>query len=131
LWGIVAIDILAAAVMELIGIQRPRGRDLATGIVLGAFLGLAALLLYLNTTFHNTTGAVNTIVFGSVFTLARSQIPAIVALSVAALAIVAALYRPLLLSSMSAEIAAARASPCVSSAPPTYLRWHSRWHSRR
>lgn len=111
LWGIVAIDILAAAVMELIGIQRPRGRDLATGIVLGAFLGLAALLLYLNTTFHNTTGAVNTIVFGSVFTLARSQIPAIVGLSVAALAIVAALYRPLLLSSMSAEIAAARGIP--------------------
>jgi zinc/manganese transport system permease protein len=111
LWGIVAIDIVAAAVMELIGIQRPRGRDLATGIVLGAFLGLAALLLYLYTTFHNTTGAVNTILFGSVFTVARSQIPAIVALSVAALAIVAALYRPLLLSSMSAEIAAARGIP--------------------
>jgi zinc/manganese transport system permease protein len=43
-----------------------------------------------------------------VFTVARSQIPAIVALSVAALAIVALLYRPLLLSSMSAEMAAAR-----------------------
>jgi zinc/manganese transport system permease protein len=111
LWGIVAIDIVAAAVMELIGIQRPRGRDLATGIVLGAFLGLAALLLYLATTFHNTTGAVNTILFGSVFTIAHSQIPAIVALSVAALAIVAALYRPLLLSSINAEIAAARGIP--------------------
>ncbi|HTD10256.1 MAG TPA: metal ABC transporter permease [Solirubrobacteraceae bacterium] len=111
LWGIVAFDIVAAAVMELIGIQRPRGRDLATGIVLGAFLGLAALLLYLNTTFHNTTGAVNTILFGSVFTVARSQIPVIAALSVVALVIVAALYRPLLLSSMSSEIAAARGIP--------------------
>jgi zinc/manganese transport system permease protein len=111
LWGIVAIDIVAAAVMELIGIQRPRGRDLATGIVLGAFLGLAALLLYLNATVNHATGAVNTLLFGSVFTLAHSQIPAIVALSVAALAIVAALYRPLLLSSMSAEIAAARGIP--------------------
>ena len=111
LWGIVAIDIVAAAVMELIGIQRPRGRDLATGIVLGAFLGLAALLLYLNTTFHPATGAVNAILFGSVFTVARSQIPAITALSVAALAIVVLLYRPLLLSSMSAEIAAARGIP--------------------
>lgn len=111
LWGIVAIDIVAAAVMELIGIQRPRGRDLATGIVLGAFLGLAALLLYLNATAHHDTGAVNTILFGSVFTVARSQVPAIVALSVAALAIVAALYRPLLLSSMSSEIAAARGIP--------------------
>jgi zinc/manganese transport system permease protein len=111
LWGIVAIDLVAAAVMELIGIQRPRGRDLATGIVLGAGLGLATLLLYLDTTFHDTTGAANTILFGSVFTIARSQIPAIVALSVAALGIVALLYRPLLLSSMSAEMAAARGIP--------------------
>jgi len=111
LWGVVAFDVVAAAVMELIGIQRPRGRDLATGIVLGAFLGLAALLLYLNSTVHNTTGAVDTVLFGSVFTVARSQIPAIAALSVVALAIVALLYRPLLLSSMSAEMASARGIP--------------------
>ena len=75
LWGFVAIDVVAAAVMELIGIQRPRGRDLATGIVLGAGLGLAALLLYLDTTYHNTTGATVTILFGSVFTVARSTVP--------------------------------------------------------
>jgi zinc/manganese transport system permease protein len=111
LWGVVAFDVVAAGVMELIGIQRPRGRDLATGIVLGAFLGLAALLLYLNSTVHNTTGAVDTVLFGSVFTLARSQIPAIAALSVVAVAIVALLYRPLLLSSMSAEMASARGIP--------------------
>src|ERR1700733_1855899 len=34
LWGFVTFSIAAAAAMELIGIQRPRGRDLATGIVL-------------------------------------------------------------------------------------------------
>ncbi len=108
LWGFVAIDIVAAAVMELIGIQRPRGRDLATGIVLGAGLGLAALLLYLDTTYHNTTGATVTILFGSVFAISSATIPLIVLLSVAALGIVALLYRPLLLSSVSAEMAAAR-----------------------
>jgi zinc/manganese transport system permease protein len=108
LWGFVLIDIIAVVVMELIGIQRPRGRDLATGIVLGAFLGLAALLLYLDSTVHNTTGATFTILFGSVFTIARSQIPVIALLSVAALAIVALLYRPLMLSSVSAELAVAR-----------------------
>jgi zinc/manganese transport system permease protein len=43
LWGFVAVSVAAAGAMELIGIQRPRGRDLATGIVLGFFLGLAAL----------------------------------------------------------------------------------------
>jgi zinc/manganese transport system permease protein len=108
LWGFVAAGVVAAAVMELIGIQRPRGRDLATGIVLGAGLGLAALLLYLATTLHNTTGATVTILFGSVFIVPSSTIPLVVLLSVVVLAIVAALYRPLLLSSVSAEMAAAR-----------------------
>ena len=36
--------------MEPIGVQRVRGRDLATGIVLGAAIGLTALFLYLDTT---------------------------------------------------------------------------------
>ena len=48
LWGFVVGNLLAAAAMETIGIQRPRGRDLATGIVLGASIGLAALFLYLD-----------------------------------------------------------------------------------
>ena len=50
LWGFVGIAVAAAGAMELIGIQRARGRDLATGIVLGAGFGLAALFLYLGTT---------------------------------------------------------------------------------
>ncbi len=111
LWGFVAAGVVAAAAMELIGIQRPRGRDLATGIVLGAGLGLAALLLYLGTTLQGTTGATNTILFGSVFTVPSSTIPLVVLLGVAVLAIVATLYRPLLLSSLSAEMAAARGIP--------------------
>ena len=66
----------AAGSMELIGVQRPRGRDLATGIVLGAALGLAALLLYLDTTNHGTTGATVTILFGSIFTIDQLDGPA-------------------------------------------------------
>jgi zinc/manganese transport system permease protein len=106
--GIVAVDVVAIAVMELIGVQRPRGRDLATGIVLGAALGLSSLLLYLDTTQHSTTGVVVTILFGSIFTIAPSTILPAALLSAAALALIALLYRPLLLSSVSAEIAAAR-----------------------
>ena len=56
LWGFVVGNLLAAAAMETIGIQRTRGRDLATGIVLGASIGLAALFLYLTTTEQSTTG---------------------------------------------------------------------------
>ena len=108
LWGFVAISIVAAAAMEMIGIQRPRGRDLATGIVLGAALGLAALFLYLDAPYRNTTGATVTILFGSIFTIAGSTTPVIIVLSATALAIVAALYRPLLLSSVSTDLAAAR-----------------------
>jgi zinc/manganese transport system permease protein len=97
--------------MELIGIQRPRGRDLATGIVLGAGLGLAALVLYLDTLYHNTTGATFTILFGSIFAITSSTIPLVVAFSAAALGIILALFRPLLLSSISPQLAAARGIP--------------------
>jgi zinc/manganese transport system permease protein len=111
LWGFVAVSVAAAGAMELIGIQRPRGRDLATGIVLGFFLGLAALLFYLESTLHNTTGAAQTILFGSVFTIAKSTLPIVALLAAAALGMVVLLYRPLLLSSVSAEMAAARGLP--------------------
>jgi zinc/manganese transport system permease protein len=108
LWGFVVVGVAAAATMDLIGIQRPRGRDLATGIVLGLGLGVAALLLYLVTTLRNTTGATVTILFGSIFTVTVSTLPLVALLGAVALAIVALLYRPLLLSSVSAEMAAAR-----------------------
>ncbi|HEX3872747.1 MAG TPA: metal ABC transporter permease [Solirubrobacteraceae bacterium] len=108
LWGFVAIGVAAAGAMELIGIQRPRGRDLATGIVLGAGLGLAALFLYWDAIYDNTSGATVTILFGSIFAIGSSTIPLVVGLGVVAVGLVGAIYRPLLLSSVSPEIAAAR-----------------------
>jgi zinc/manganese transport system permease protein len=108
LWGFVGIGVAAAGVMEIIGIRRPRGRDVATGIVLGAGLGLAALFLYLGTTFTNTTGATISVLFGSMFVISGSTVPVIVAVSLLALAVVTALYRPLLLSSVSADLATVR-----------------------
>ena len=41
LWGFAGTSVVAAGVMDMIGVRRPRGRDLATGIVRGAGLGLA------------------------------------------------------------------------------------------
>lgn len=111
LWGFVVGNVLAAAAMELIGVQRPRGRDLATGIVLGGATGLAALFLYLVSTEHNVTGATVTVLFGSLFGVSTSLLPLIGLLSALVLGIVLALYRPLLLSSVSAEMAAARGIP--------------------
>jgi len=89
-WGYLAFGAGAAAFMEMIGVQRRRGRDVATGVVLGAGLGLAALFLYLGTQYSSTTGASFTILFGSMVVL---------------------LARVLLLSSLSPDIAAARGVP--------------------
>jgi zinc/manganese transport system permease protein len=111
LWGFVGVSVLAAAVMDMIGVQRPRGRDLATGIVRGAGLGLAALFLYWDATYTSTTGATITILFGSIFTISSSIIPVVTLLSLAALAIVMTLYRPLLLSSVSPDLAFVRGVP--------------------
>jgi len=111
LLGFVAIAAVAAGAIELVGLRRPRGRDLATGVVLGAGLGLAALFLYLDTTFSNTTGASITILFGSLFAIDSSLVPVIVALSVISLGTVLVLYRMLLFSSLSSDMAAARAVP--------------------
>jgi len=111
LWGFVIGNLVAAGAMEVIGVQRARGRDLATGIVLGAGIGLAALFLYLYTSEHSTTGATVTILFGSVFAISGATIPLILLLSAIVLAIALTLYRPLLLSSVSAELASARGIP--------------------
>jgi zinc/manganese transport system permease protein len=111
LWGFAGTSVVAAGIMDMIGIRRPRGRDLATGIVRGAGLGLAALFLYWDTTRTATTGATVTILFGSMFTISSSIIPVMTAFSLAAVGIVTVLYRPLLLSSVSSDLAVVRGIP--------------------
>jgi zinc/manganese transport system permease protein len=118
--GFLVFGVLAAGAMELVGIQRARGRDLATGIVLGAALGLAALFLYLGSTIHNTTGAAVTILFGSIFTISGSTIPLVVVLAGVVAVILLVIHRPLLLSTVSPEIATARGVP-VRLLGATYL----------
>ena len=114
LWGFVGVGMAAAVTMELLGVQRARGRDVATGVVLGAALGVSALLLYWDTTFKSTTGETVTILFGSLFTVSGATVPAMVGISLAALAGVILLYRPMLLSSISAEMAGCAASAGAS-----------------
>lgn len=108
LWGFVGVGVVVAGTMELFGVQRRRGRDVATGIVLGAALGVSALLLYLDAVHTTTTGATVTILFGSLFAVSGATVPAMVALAVVGLGALAVLYRPLLLSSVSPDLAAAR-----------------------
>jgi zinc/manganese transport system permease protein len=110
LTGFIGLGVIGAGMMELIGIQRVRGRDLATGIVLGAAIGLTALFLYLDTSASATTGAAQQILFGSIFTI-TSSLPLIVTFSVLAVGAIAVMWRPLLLATVSPDIAAARGVP--------------------
>jgi zinc/manganese transport system permease protein len=109
--GFVGLGIVGAGVMDMIGVRRVRGRDLATGIVLGAAIGLSALFLYLDTATGATTGATQQILFGSIFTVTSGTIPAVVICGLIALISIAAAWRPLLLSTVSNDIAAARGVP--------------------
>jgi zinc/manganese transport system permease protein len=107
-WGFLAAGVAAAGLMEAIGVQRRRGRDVATGVVLGAALGAAALFLYLGTLRTATTGASFTILFGSIFVISPDTVPALVASGVVAVLTVALLARVLLLTSLSPDLARAR-----------------------
>jgi zinc/manganese transport system permease protein len=108
LTGYVTMNLAAAGVMELIGVRRPRGRDVATGIVLGASLGLAALFLYLDTTYTSAAGATVSVLFGSIFTISSGTVPVVVLLGLVSAGLIAVVYRPLLLSSVSDELARAK-----------------------
>ena len=108
LWGFVGLGAVVAATMELLGVQRRRGRDVATGVVLGAALAISALLLYLDTVHTSTTGASVAILFGSLFALSPGSLPAMAGLAAAGTVAVVLAYRPLLLSSVDPGLAAAR-----------------------
>jgi zinc/manganese transport system permease protein len=109
--GFVGLGIVGAGVMDMIGVRRLRGRDLATGIVLGTAIGLSALFLHLATTTGSTTGATQHVLFGSIFVTPAGTVPIVAALGAVALGAIAVVYRPLLLATVSPDVAAARGLP--------------------
>ena len=106
--GFVVFALAGGGAIELLGAERQRGRDLATGVLLGAGLGLSALLLYLSTTNETTTGAAVTVLFGSIFAVSSSVLPLVIGFGALALGLIGLIYRPLLLSSISPDLAAAQ-----------------------
>src|ERR1700712_6152336 len=81
LWGFVLAGILSAALMEVVGVKRAQGRDVATGIIFGTGLGFTALFLFLDTQRAGTSNAAISVLFGSLFVIDKSVIPLVVALS--------------------------------------------------
>jgi zinc/manganese transport system permease protein len=107
-WGFLVMGIAAAGTMEAIGVQRRRGRDVATGVVLGGALGFAALFLYLGTQQSSTTGASFSILFGSIFVVSPDTVPAVLGAGLVTLIAIALLGKRLLLTAISPDLARAR-----------------------
>jgi len=108
LLGFLGMAVLAAGAMEVVGVRRAQERELVTGIVLGAGLGLTALFLYLDVTTRSTTGAAISVMFGSMFAIPAGLIPWTLGVGAGALVVMGAIYRPLLLCSLDAGLAQVR-----------------------
>lgn len=108
LFGFLGMSALAAGGMEWADVRDARERDLLTGVMLGLGLGLTALFLYLGTASGSMSGAAITVLFGSMFTIPAAIVPAALAVAAAALAAMAMIYRPLLMSALSEDLAAAQ-----------------------
>ena len=106
--GFVAMALAGAAAMALAGGRRIAERDLASGVVLGAGLGLAALFLYLDATMSGAGGAASTVMFGSMFAIPPGMVLPAALCAAAALAAMAALARPLALIGIGPDLAASR-----------------------
>ncbi|MDQ1113603.1 zinc/manganese transport system permease protein [Microbacterium testaceum] len=111
LWGFVLAGVVSAVAMEAIGTRRLEGRDVATGVVFGAGMGLTALFLTLDTLIGGSSNAAISVLFGSLFSVDSRLVPVIVALGAATLAIVAAVWRWVSLETLDRDLAAARGVP--------------------
>jgi zinc/manganese transport system permease protein len=105
--GLLVFTSVTGAFMGLLG-DRLRGRDVAIGGTLAFSLALGSLFLTISTKFAGQ--AVN-ILFGNVLAISSSDVAFVAIFAVLSLLIVGAMYRPLLFSSVDAEIADARGVP--------------------
>ncbi|QQE78060.1 metal ABC transporter permease [Alicyclobacillus sp. SO9] len=106
-YGFIGFGIMAGAGIEAIG-DKIRNRDIATGIALSFSLGIGALFLYLDTRIAGGASAAQLVLFGSLFAVQSKLVPLIALVSLVSLILIGVLYRPLLLSSLSPEVAAAK-----------------------
>ncbi|MDN6069970.1 MAG: metal ABC transporter permease [Lactococcus plantarum] len=104
LWGFLIFSILSSIGVEIAG-KHAHERNLATGVVLSFAMGIESLFLFLDT--HNTgqSGAAMLILFGSIFIIKSSTIPVIICLTITSLIILICIYRPLVTSSITVELA--------------------------
>src|SRR4249919_619439 len=104
LWGLVTLTLLAGIGMGLLG-ERLHQRDVAIGIVLAMSLGLGLLFLHFFTAYATQATA---LLFGNILGVDAATVWALAALSLVAMAALAAISRPLLFASLQPELAEAK-----------------------
>lgn len=107
--GFFGLGLLGA--LGLAGRRRAGEGDTATGIMLGAGLGLTALLLYFCTTWRGVSGAASAVMFGALFAAPPGAAVLAAGGALCGLILLALLWRPLLLASFDEELARLRGVP--------------------
>jgi zinc/manganese transport system permease protein len=102
--GVGALSLAASVSMGLLG-RRLRGRDVVIGLVMAASLGLGYLFISLYA--GNATDAY-AVLFGQIFGITAGAVRITLLTSAVVLALLAAIYRPLLFASLDEEVAEAR-----------------------
>ncbi len=102
--GVGALSLAASVSMGLLG-RRLRGRDVVIGLVMAASLGLGYLFISLYT--GNASDAY-AVLFGQIFGITAGAVRITLLTSAVVLALLAAIYRPLLFASLDEEVAEAR-----------------------
>ena len=106
--GFIIGGTLGGGAIDALATKRDTNSDVATGIVLGAASGASALFLFLAANGSTSTGGAQHILFGSLNTIPHSLVVPILATGVVAVVTIGAICRPLLLASLSFDLAMAR-----------------------
>jgi len=109
-FGLLGFTIVAGAAIGALG-SRLRGRDVTIGIVLAWALGLGVLFISLYSGYATEAYA---LLFGAILGISASDVTVTLVAGVVSLACVAAVYRPLLFSSVDEELASAKGVPVLA-----------------
>ncbi len=109
-FGLLGFTVAAGAAIGALG-SRLRGRDVTIGIVLSWTLGLGVLFISLYRGYATEAYA---LLFGAILGISSSDVAVTLVAGVISLACVAAVYRPLLFSSVDEELASAKGVPVTA-----------------
>ncbi len=106
-YGLLGMSLLGAAVIGLLG-KRLRGRDAAIGTVLAFSLGLGSYFL---TRYKGNASGAFGLLFGQILGISVRDVWFVAIAAALTLAVMAAVYRPLLFASLDEDVAEARGVP--------------------